>query len=148
MKISTRVELGIVALADIAVNSENGETVSSAEIAARQNISQKYLEQIIVGLRQGGFVRGQKGSRGGYVLSRNAGDIYLSDVLDALDNTILADTYESLDDGNDIRSAVNECLWEKINDYIRSFTSTLTLEDLIDKHKETTIPSGGFMYYI
>ncbi|WP_072417675.1 MULTISPECIES: Rrf2 family transcriptional regulator [unclassified Ruminococcus] len=149
MKISTRVELGIVALADIAVNSENGNTVSSAEIAERQNISQKYLEQIILGLRQGGFVKGQKGSHGGYLLSRPAEKIFLSEILNALDNNILADTYEADEaQANDIRSSVNSCLWDKMNSYMRRFTEQMTLADLIKEYKDSSGSGKTYMYYI
>ena len=60
MKINTKVELGIVALADIAIHSEEGKAVRSSDIAQRQNISHKYLEQILLILRQGKFVRSHK----------------------------------------------------------------------------------------
>ena len=66
MKINTKVELGIIALTDIAVHSEGGQAVRSSDIAARQNISHKYLEQILLALRQGKFVKSQKGIHGGY----------------------------------------------------------------------------------
>ena len=150
MKISTRVEYGLLALTDIAINSEDGRAVSSAEIAERQNISQKYLEQIMLGLRQGGFVKGQKGSRGGYQLSRPASKISLSEILNALDNTILADSYEAdYTITNEIRESVNNCLWSKLNGYMRCFTQQMTLSDLI---KECKSPSGEndsyHMYYI
>ena len=150
MKISTRVELGIVALADIAINSEKGDTVSSSEIAARQGISQKYLEQIIVGLRQGGFVKGHKGLGGGYKLARPANKIKLSEILNALDNTILADTYEEDEDNsNTIRSSVNSCLWDKFNGYMRRFSEQLTLADLIRECKDNTEDKEQYlMYYI
>lgn len=150
MKISTRVELGIVALADIAINSEKGDTVSSSEIAARQGISQKYLEQIIVGLRQGGFVKGHKGLGGGYKLARSANKIKLSEILNALDNTILADTYEDEDDNsNTIRSSVNNCLWDKFNGYMRRFSEQMTLEDLINECKDSSEDKEKYiMYYI
>ena len=148
MKISARVELGIVALADIAVNSEDGSTVSSAEIAERQNISQKYLEQIILGLRQGGFVKGQKGSRGGYILSRSADKICLSEILNALDNNILADTYECGSGEGGIRASVNSCLWEKLNAYMRSLTDRMTLADVINEYKDSCSEENSYMYYI
>lgn len=148
MKISTRVELGIVALADIAINSEDGNTVSSADVAARQGMSQKYLEQIIVGLRQGGFVKGHKGQGGGYKLSRPAEKIYISEILNALDNTILADTYEEDEDGtNHFRASVNSCLWEKFNGYMRRTSEQMTLADLIKECKGDR-EKKYIMYYI
>ena len=144
MKISTRVDLGIIALADIAINSNKGVAVSASEIAQRQSISQKYLEQVIVGLRQGGFVKGLKGSRGGYMLSRPADKIYLSEVLNALDNNILADTYDA-EQENEIRESVNSCLWEKLNGYLRKFTESMPLADLI---KQCRSDSEANRYYI
>lgn len=149
MKVSTRVEYGLAALTDIALNSDNGCTVSSADIAERQNISQKYLEQIIIGLRQGGFVKGMKGSRGGYVLSRPADKIFLSDVLNALDNNILADAHDGGEiDENDIRSSLNSCLWDKLNSYMRRFTEQMTLADLINECRANKEQNGNLMYYI
>lgn len=149
MKISTRVEYGLIALADIAINCKDGKTVSSADIASRQGISQKYLEQIIMGLRQGGFVKGQKGSKGGYTLSRSASKIYLSEILNALDNTILADTYDEEDqNANNIRSSMNTCLWEKFNGYMRRCAEQMTLSDLINECKENAGNEQNYMYYI
>lgn len=149
MKISTRVELGIIALADIAIYSEDGGIVSSADIAARQNISQKYLEQIILGLRQGGFVRGQKGSHGGYTLTRPAEDIYFCDILNALDNNILADTYSSDDEkAGGLRKTMNSFMWNKLNGYIREFTAKMTLADFIAQYKTNSGENSQLMYYI
>ena len=92
MKVSTRVEYGMLALTDIALHSENGSSVSAPDIAERQGISQKYLEQILTHLKQAGLIRAQKGLRGGYALTRPAGKIRLSEILNALDNSILEET--------------------------------------------------------
>ena len=70
MKVSTRVEYGMLALTDIAMHSESGSRVSAPDIAERQGISQKYLEQILTHLKQAGLIRAQKGLRGGYALTR------------------------------------------------------------------------------
>ena len=79
MKVSTRVQYGMLALTDIALYSENGSAVSGPEIAERQDISQKYLEQILTHLKQAGLIRAQKGLRGGYTLARPADQIRLSE---------------------------------------------------------------------
>lgn len=149
MKVSTRVEYGLIALTDIAINCTDGCSVSSAEISERQNISQKYLEQIIMALRQGGFVKGQKGSRGGYLLSRPADMIYLSEILNALDNNILADVCENSESsGSGLRSSVNVCFWGKLNSYMRRFTEQMTLADLIDEYRTYSAQKNNIMYYI
>ena len=134
MKVSTRVEYGLVALTDIAMYSENGRAITASDIAGRQHISLKYLEQILMSLKQAGFVRSQKGVGGGYMLSRSAGSIVMSDILNALDGTILADTYTSETDSEEgLRPLVNNCFWDKMNEYLRSFTSNLTLSELISR---------------
>ena len=149
MKVSTRVEYGLLALTDIAIHSEMGGTVSSADIAERQGISQKYLEQIMLGLRQGGFVKGMKGSRGGYQLARSAEKIYLSEILNALDNSILADNVSSEDEQpSEIREYVNVCLWDKLNGYMRRFTEHMSLADLIKECKNECGSKVEYMYYI
>ena len=60
LKISTKVEFGIIAVIDIASHSLNGNAVTTPEIAKRQNISKKYLEQILSSLSSAGLVRGRR----------------------------------------------------------------------------------------
>ncbi len=149
MKINTKVELGIVALADIAIHSEEGKAVRSSDIAQRQNISHKYLEQILLILRQGKFVRSHKGIHGGYHLSRPANKILLCDILNTLDNNILANMYEKNDEQPDgIRASVNNCLWSNLNSYMRQFIEKMTLEDLIKEYKQGLAEEQNYMYYI
>ena len=115
MKVSTRVEYGLVALTDIVIHSQKGKAVSSPEIAQRQNISHKYLEHILLLLRQAGFITAQKGLRGGYALARPADQISMADVLNALDNNILADMEPQSGEISDLGNAINECFWNEIN---------------------------------
>ena len=61
------------------------------------------------------------------------GSILLSDILNALDSTILAETYMTENDEYSLRSLLNNCFWERMNDYLRSFTENLTLAELISK---------------
>ena len=119
----------MLALTDIALHSENGSSVSAPDIAERQGISQKYLEQILTHLKQAGLIRAQKGLRGGYALTRPAGKIRLSEILDALDNSIL----EEPGTGNSgtLRDAVNACLWQKMNRTMIDFAEGKTLSEFL-----------------
>ncbi len=147
MIVSTRVEYGMMALLDIANNSENHVSVSTTEIAERQNISQKYLEQILPLLRQAGLIRAQKGLRGGYSLSRSANVIKLSEVLNALDGSILAGMEVAEDgQGGSLRGVVNECLWESINERIREYAKNRTLGDLLEECRRKA--AGSWADYI
>ena len=129
MKVSTRVEYGMLALTDIALHSENGSSVSAPDIAERQGISQKYLEQILTHLKQAGLIRAQKGLRGGYALTRPAGKIRLSEILNALDNGILEET--GTGNGGTLRDAVNACLWQKMNRTMIDFAEGKTLSEFL-----------------
>ena len=64
-----KVQLGIMAMIDIATNSQGGR-VTTTSISKRQNISPKYLEQILPALRLAMLIRSQKGSNGGYIITK------------------------------------------------------------------------------
>jgi len=147
MKISTRVEYGMLALADIALYAEKGNSVSAPEIAERQNISQKYLEQILTQLKQAGLIRAQKGLRGGYALARAADKISIAEILNALDNSIL-EAVECSGDENErsLRKAVNACLWERMNGLLIEFTKSKTLSEFIQECRDRL--SGEWDLYI
>ena len=134
MKVSTRVEYGMLALTDIALHSENGSSVSAPDIAERQGISQKYLEQILTHLKQAGLIRAQKGLRGGYALTRPAGKIRLSEILNALDNSILEET--GTGNSGTLRDAVNACLWQKMNRSMIEFAEGKTLSEFLTECRQ------------
>lgn len=147
MKVSTRVEYGMLALTDIALYSDNGSSVSAPEIAERQKISQKYLEQILTHLKQAGLIRAQKGLRGGYALTRAADKISIAEVLNALDSDILD---EMSNTGNEaernLRNAVNVCLWEEMNRLLIEFAERKTLSDFMQECRNQM--SGEWDLYI
>ena len=87
MKLSTKGRYGLRALIDLAVYCEN-ETVSIASIAARQNISESYLEQLIAKLRKAGLVTSVRGAGGGYKLAKPAEEISVGDILRALEGNL------------------------------------------------------------
>ena len=147
MKVSTRVEYGMLALTDIALYSDNGSSVSAPDIAERQDISQKYLEQILTHLKQAGLIKAQKGLRGGYTLARSADSIRLSEILNALDTGILEEMEGSgKEDSRSLRDAVNTCLWQKINRSMIEFAEGKTLAEFMQECREQL--AGGWDMYI
>lgn len=149
MKISARVECGIIALIDIAINSNDGNAVSIAGISGRQNISAKYLEQVLIALKQAHIIRGQKGSRGGYMLARPAKEINFREIINALDVTILCDAYIDEDpDNSDYKVTVNSCLWDKMNSYLQEFAEKITLAEVAEQCRDAHHANDEYMYYI
>ena len=146
MRVSTRVEYGLIALADIVIHCEKGQSVSAPDIAKRQNISHKYLEHILLPLRQAGFITAQKGLRGGYVLSCKPDQVKLTDVLNALDNTILAEMEKDESEGN-LRSVINGFFWQEINSNLKDYTDRMSLSDFVSQCRNG-VSEGWDLYVI
>ena len=144
MKFSTRVEYGMLALTDIALYSERGSSVSAPDIAEREGISQKYLEQILTQLKQAGLIRAQKGLRGGYNLARSAEEICVADILNALDNSILEPQDQAEQGERSLRAAVNTCLWEKLNQNLVGYAESRTLYELVQECRDRMSETWDF----
>jgi Rrf2 family cysteine metabolism transcriptional repressor len=87
MKLSKKSEYGLRAMLDLAAHADEG-AVRLKDLADRNNIPIKFLEQIFLALRNAGVVRSQVGARGGYMLSRSSEEITLGEVIRTLDGTI------------------------------------------------------------
>ena len=86
MKISTKGRYALRVMIDIAIHS-NGRCVSIKEIAGRQEISEKYLEQIFTVLSRSGLLRSTRGAQGGYTLTRDPED-YTAQIRDAVNGVV------------------------------------------------------------
>ena len=80
MNISVKGEYALHAIFDLSLQ-KSGQPIKIAEIARRQKIPQKFLELILAGLKQGGFVESRRGAEGGYLLSRPPDAITVGEVL-------------------------------------------------------------------
>ncbi|MBI1985107.1 MAG: Rrf2 family transcriptional regulator, partial [Rhodospirillales bacterium] len=89
MKLSTKGRYAVMAMVDIAANSD-GRPIALADVAERQEISLSYLEQLFGKLRRGGLVKSVRGPGGGYLLARTAGETRIADIILAVDEPIKA----------------------------------------------------------
>lgn len=133
MKLSTKGRYAMVALADLAL-ADADERVSLAEIARRQDISLPYLEQLFVKLRRAGLVESVRGPGGGYRLARSADAIRVSDVLEAVEETVSAlQTGAGASggvSGTKAQSMTNR-LWENLSANVYVFLHQTRLSDVI-----------------
>lgn len=135
MKLSTKGRYAVMAMVDLAANSE-GKPVSLAEIAERQEISLSYLEQLFGKLRRGGLVKSVRGPGGGYLLSRSTDDTRISDIVVAVDEPLRATrckTGSSVGCRGDNGRCLTHDLWEELGNQIHMFLSSVSLEDVIAK---------------
>ena len=87
MKLSTKGKYGLRAMIDLARYSEK-EPVSIGSVAARQGISERYLEQLVALLKKAGLVKSIRGASGGYVLEKKPSEISVGDILRALEGSL------------------------------------------------------------
>lgn len=147
MKISTKVEYGLIAIIDIALYSEGDKSVNSVQIAERHGISKKFLEQIMNSLRIARLVTALKGAKGGYRLTKPTNEITLSEILNALDISILAEPCSNFSDDTKIRNLIDNDVWKKMNDSVLNVTDNITLADLLEDYYNIN-SVNQLMYYI
>lgn len=144
MKLSTKCRYGLRALVDLAVFSERGH-VALHEIAKRQEISLKYLEQDFSVLRRAGIVKSVKGAQGGYLLTKSPSEIRLSEIVSVLEGDLLL--IEIVDpEQTDIRLFLTQQVWTRLNQNVSESLHSICLSDLVDDYRMQQ--SGEGMYYI
>ena len=146
MNLSSRSRYGIRALMDLAVNARES-CVQLGDIAARNDISVKYLEQIFMALRKGGMIRSIKGPQGGYLLAKDPEDILLSEVIRLLDGDYLLEKEDLSNSENLSSRVIQEKMIDPVNQWIKEFLENLTLQKLVDAY-EQELASSRDMYYI
>ncbi|RID93388.1 Rrf2 family transcriptional regulator [Gemmobacter lutimaris] len=133
MKLSTKGRYAMVALADLAL-AKPEDLVSLAEISKRQDISLPYLEQLFVKLRRAGLVEAVRGPGGGYRLSRSPAEIRVSEVMEAVEETVNAmHTGAGASggvSGSRAQSLTNR-LWEGLSAHVYVFLHQTRLSDVI-----------------
>ena len=137
MKVSTKGRYALRLMLDIATDT-SGEPVKIKDVAARQEISEKYLEQIIAILNKAGFVRSVRGAQGGYLLVKKPEEYTVGMILRLTEGSMAP--VECLEYDTNICHRQDKCvtliLWEKINDAVKNVIDTITLADMIDWQQE------------
>lgn len=147
MRISTKIRYGTRAILELAVRFGTGP-VDLREIANRQDISVKYLEQVFIPLRTAGLVKSVRGSKGGYVLAKPPAEIDLKDVVEAFEGPIRL--VECLNDPalcQQSRACVARDIWAEVSQAIESIFHRITFEEMVKRRKEKEFQSPP-MYQI
>lgn len=139
MKLSTKGRYAVTALADIALNGQNGP-VALADISARQDISLAYLEQLFVKLRRSGLVDSVRGPGGGYTLTHHPRDTKIAAVMAAVDERLNAMGCEGrYEEGKGCGKSHEACLthhlWEELSAHVHVFLSQRSIGDVIEKNR-------------
>lgn len=137
MKVSTKGRYALRMMLDLALH-DTGEPVRVKEIAARQEISVKYMEQIIALLTKAGYVKSVRGPQGGYRLTHPPGDYTLGAILRLTEGSLAPVECLEGDGGGCPRAQGCAMLvfWKKLDEAIRGVVDGYTLEDLMGWQRE------------
>ncbi len=141
MKISTKGRYGTRFMLDLAINT-NGGPIPLKDVAARQEISEKYLEQIIPYLSRGGLIRSIRGPQGGYMLSMPPKEITVGQILRTLEGPLAPVDCAAGDDPMCSRSESCATLqvWRKIHQAVENVVDNITLEDMMKDGDNPSCP--------
>ncbi|MCD8036459.1 MAG: Rrf2 family transcriptional regulator [Clostridiales bacterium] len=137
MLISTKGRYGVMIMVYLAENYNKGHKPLK-EIAASQELSEKYLEQIINPLTKAGLLTSYRGSQGGYALAKAPADVSVGEILRILEGSLapvycVAENGETCEKLNSCNSVV---VWKKIKDAIDNVVDNMSLSDLIDEENK------------
>ena len=142
MELSCKTEYALLALLELTNRFYQGEPLQIRQIAAQQNIPERYLEQLLATLRRGGLVQSQRGAKGGYLLAREPGQITLLDVVSCLEGSEVkaAKTNGAATVDRDVVKEV----WQEVYESAMKVLQHYTLQDLSEQKNSRT----QMMYYI
>ena len=136
MKISTQGLYSLRLMLDLALH-DTGEYIPLKEVAARQEISDKYLEQIITQLSRAGFVKSVRGAQGGYRLAESPAQYTVGRILRLMEGSLAP--VECVDGEGDC-SRADRCVtievWRALKEAIDNVVDSITLADLVEKYSE------------
>ena len=131
VELSCKSEYALLALLELSLHYDKGEPLQIRQIAAQQNIPDRYLEQLLATLRRAGFVKSQRGAKGGYLLAQAPWSVALLDVVNCIEGL------ENKDNASDAvlttERQVVRGLWQKVQEAAREVLSAHTLQDLVEQ---------------
>ena len=137
MKISTKGRYAVRVMLDLALHN-TGECIKVKDIAARQGISEKYLEQIIAILNKAGYVKSVRGAQGGYRIARDPKDYTVGMILRLTEGSLAP--VVCLEEDSDACDRVDTCetlqVWKDLYQAINNVVDGVTIADLEQQHKQ------------
>jgi Rrf2 family protein len=144
VELSCKTEYALLALLELARQYNAAEPLQIRQIAAQQQIPDRYLEQLLATLRRGGLVKSQRGAKGGYLLGREPWKITLLDLVNCLEGSDAQSANETIQ--KSVESAVIEEIWKEVNETAYQVLNSYTLQDLCEKRDARQ--QLDIMYYI
>lgn len=140
LKISIRGQHALMTMEILAEQGDNAY-VPMKKISHKQNLSVKYLEQILIQLSKAGLVEGMRGNNGGYRIIKKPSEYTAGEILRAMEGDL---SPRKNTDTKAVKSSGNEEFWKDFDSAINTFVDSISLEQILEKSRENT----GYMFYI
>ena len=134
MKLTTKGRYAVTAMLDLALN-ENKGPITLSDISKRQEISLSYLEQLFSKLRKNGLVDSARGPGGGYKISRESNQIFVAEIIAAVDETVDATRCKGKGNCKNDERCITHDLWCDLSEQIFIFLSEISLAKLVKKDR-------------
>ena len=138
MRLTTKGRYAVTAMLDLAIHGD-ASPVSLANISSRQDISLSYLEQLFAKLRRNELVSSVRGPGGGYRLSRPVQQIFVAEIVDAVNESVDATGCGGSTDCQQGEICLTHHLWCDLSDQIHDFLSSISLYSLVERREVKTI---------
>ena len=152
MKITYKGDYALKAIFQLALsyNGPDEGVLSITEIAKLGDMPTKFLEQILLALRRGGFVKSRRGVNGGFLLARHPKDITIGDVIRFVEGPI--EPIACVEKGaytrcKDIKSCIFRDVWKEVKDAISVVVDTVTFEELVLRYKQRSLNTQSVYEY-
>lgn len=141
MRISYKGDYALKAVLELSLRYDYGEAVSINEIAASGDMPEKFLEQILLALKNGGFVKSKRGVKGGFFLARPPKDITVGDVTRFIEGPTepISCVEEGYKGCKDLKICIFRGVWKEVGQAISIVIDTLTFEDLAARYKDRSL---------
>ncbi len=133
MRLTTKGRYAVTAVLDLAFHSKT-KPITLTEVAERQTISLSYLEQLFARLRRAGIVHGVRGPGGGYQLKKATHEITIASIIEAVNEPIDSTKCGGEANCQQDKACLTHTLWVGLSDHIKSYLSSITLADLLDRN--------------
>ena len=138
MRLTTKGRYAVTAMLDLAIHADAGP-ISLADISGRQDISLSYLEQLFAKLRRGKLVSSVRGPGGGYRLSRPGQQIFVAEIVDAVNENVDATGCGGTATCQQGEICLTHHLWCDLSDQIHGFLSGISLTSLVERREVQSI---------
>jgi len=145
VELSNKSEYALLALLELASCYNTGESLQIRQIAALQDIPNRYLEQLLATLRRGGLIKSIRGAKGGYVLARDPRKITILDAFTCIEGADAGVPAEN-EPPKTVESEVIFDVWQEARQAANSVLQKYTLQDLCERR--ATRRNMELMYYI